>query len=195
MNQDKTESEAYQRILATARELFYNNGYRATGINEIIKKSGVAKATFYAHFPSKESLALAYIKSMNETETRNMETGIEKYPGPYEKLIGLLEFLIPWSKERDYRGCAYLNISSEIIDHANPVRQESKNHYKAFRALVGRIMRELKAERGSAWKNRDAEKLADDYMLVFAGALAMAQIYHNPQSFLKAIDAVRRLIK
>ena len=194
MNYDKEESEAYQRILTTARDLFYRNGYRATGINEIIKKSGVAKATFYAHFPSKELLALAYVKSMNETETRNTETGLEKYPGPYEKLIGLLEFLIPWSQERDYRGCAYLNISSEITDHANPVRQESKNHYKTVRALVGRIMRDLKAQRGSAWKDRDAEKTADDYMLIFSGALAMAQVYHDPKPFLKAIDAVRRLL-
>jgi AcrR family transcriptional regulator len=194
MNHDKEDSEAYQRILATARDLFYRNGYRATGINEIIKKSGVAKATFYAHFPSKELLALAYVKSMNESETRNTETGLEKYPGPYEKLIGLLEFLIPWSQERDYRGCAYLNISSEITDHANPVRRESKNHYKTVRALVGRIMRDLKVQRGSAWKDRDAEKAADDYMLIFSGALAMAQVYHDPKPFLKAIDAVRRLL-
>jgi AcrR family transcriptional regulator len=195
MNRDKTESEAYQRILATARELFYHNGYRATGINEIIKKSGVAKATFYTHFPSKESLALAYVKSMNETETRIMEAGIEKYPGPYEKLIGLLKFLIPWSKERDYRGCTYLNISSEITDPANPVRQESKDHYKNFRALVGQLMRELKKQRGSAWKDLDAETIADAYMLIFSGALTMAQIYHNSQPLQKAIDAVKRLIK
>ena len=45
MKQNKSGSEAYQRILTTARDLFYRNGYRATGINEIIEKSGVAKAT------------------------------------------------------------------------------------------------------------------------------------------------------
>ena len=195
MDRDRAHGEAYQRILATARDLFYRNGYRATGINEIIEKSGVAKATFYAHFPSKESLALAYIKSMNEMENRNRVTGIKKYRDPYQKLIGLLKYSIPWSQERDYRGCAYLNMSSEITDHANPVRQESRNHYKALRALVGGLMQDLKVQRGNAWKHGDAEKVADDYMLIFSGALALAQVYHDKKPFLQAIDAVRRLLR
>src|ERR1700704_1897538 len=100
ITQDKAESEARQRILKVAQDLFYRNGYRATGINEIIAKSAVAKATFYAHFPSKELLALTYVKSMNELETRTMEEGLKAYPGPYEKLMGILEFSIPCSKER-----------------------------------------------------------------------------------------------
>lgn len=195
MVHSKTESQARRRILDTARELFYRNGYRATGINEIIRKSGVAKATFYAHFPSKESLAYAYVESMNREELRLMEEGMEKFSGPYEKLIGLIEFLIPWSRERDYRGCAYLNISSEITDHANPVRRESKDHYLAVRRLVGRLMQELKKAKGASWKNRDTEQAADDYMLIFSGALAMAQVYHNPEPFRAAIEAAKRLLR
>ncbi|TAK09569.1 MAG: TetR/AcrR family transcriptional regulator [Candidatus Manganitrophaceae bacterium] len=195
MVHSKTESQARRRILDTARELFYRNGYRATGINEIIQKSGVAKATFYAHFPSKESLAYAYVESMNREELRLMEEGMEKFSGPYEKLIGLIEFLIPWSRERDYRGCAYLNISSEITDHANPVRRESKDHYLAVRRLVGRLMQELKKAKGASWKNRDTEQAADDYMLIFSGALAMAQVYHNPEPFRAAIEAAKRLLR
>src|SRR4051812_2226199 len=104
MKDRRTGREAYQRILETACDLFYRNGYRATGINEIIDKSGVAKATFYANFPSKEDLALAYMKTMNEKEARELTLGLEKYSGPYEKLLGLLEWSIEWSKERDYRG-------------------------------------------------------------------------------------------
>jgi AcrR family transcriptional regulator len=191
---DKTESDAYKRILATAQDLFYRNGYRATGINEIIAKSGVAKATFYAQFPSKEDLALAYVKSMNEMENRNTEAGLAKFSGPYEKLLGLLEFASDWSEERDYRGCAYLNLSSEITNHTHPARVEGKNHYRASRALIGRLMKELKAQRGEAWKDRDVEKLADDFLLIFAGALAMAQVYHDPKPFREAAAAVRRLL-
>jgi AcrR family transcriptional regulator len=190
-----TESRARGRILATARDLFYRNGYRATGINEIIRKSGVAKATFYAHFPSKESLAYAYVESMNREELRVLEESLEPLPGPYEKLIGLVEFLIPWSKARDYRGCGYLNISSEITDHDNPVRREGKDHYRAVRRLVGRLMTELKRTGGASWKRRDAEQAADDYMLIFSGALAMAQVYHDPAPIRDAVQAVKRLLR
>jgi len=190
----QTESAARRRILETARDLFYRNGYRATGINEIIKKSGVAKATFYAHFPSKEDLAFAYVESMNREELRVIEEGLRKFPGPYEKLIGLIEFLIPWSQERDYRGCAYLNISSEITDHANPVRRESKDHYVAIRRLAGRLMQELKKAKGAAWKHRDPEQVADDYMLILSGSLAMAQVYHDSGPFRDAVEAAKRLL-
>jgi AcrR family transcriptional regulator len=195
MSYEKIDSQARQRIMDTARDLFYRNGYRATGINEIIRKAGVAKATFYAHFPAKESLALAYVKSLNQEEMQVIENGIRKYVGPYEKLIGLLEFLIPWAQERDYRGCAYLNMSSEIPNHANPVRRESKDHYHAVRRLIGRLTQELKVKRGAAWKGRNAEKVADDFMLILSGAMAMAQVYHDAAPFREAIDAAKRLLQ
>jgi AcrR family transcriptional regulator len=186
------DSAAAKRILATAADLFYRNGYRATGINEIIEKSGVAKATFYAHFPSKASLALAYVKSMKEEEERAIENHLNKQSGPYEKLLGLLDFVLTWFQERDYRGCRYLNIASEITDQSSPVRLVTRNHYAAYRELIGRLMKELKAERGQAWKGKDAEKLADDFLLIFAGAMAMAPLYHDPQPFRDAIAWVKR---
>ena len=186
------DSAAAKRILATASDLFYRNGYRATGINEIIDKSGVAKATFYAHFPSKESLALAYVKSMKEEEGRAIEAYLKKCSGPYEKLLGLLDFVITWFQERDYRGCRYLNIAAEITDHSNPMRVETRNHYSRYREVIGRLMKDLKAERGPAWKGKDPEKLADDFFLIFVGAMAMAPLYRDPQPFRDAIAWVKR---
>lgn len=194
MKTARTDSEAYQRILRTAQDLFYRNGYRATGINEIIEKSGVAKATFYAHFPSKEALALAYVTSMNAKEIRNIEAALAALPGPYEKLLGLLEFLIPWSEETDYRGCAYLNISTEVPDHQHPVRHETGNHYRTVRTLVRRLVEELKARKGKAWKDRDVDTVADDYMLIFAGALALAQVYHDPKPLREGLESAKRLL-
>jgi AcrR family transcriptional regulator len=191
---ERTDSDAYQRILATARDLFYRNCYRATGINEIIEKSGVAKATFYAHFPSKDQLAFAYVKSMNEIESRSVALDLERHRGPTEKLIGLMEFLIPWSQERDYRGCTYLNIASEVPDTAHPVHQETRRHYDTLRDLVGGLVKELKAARGRAWKQRDADQVAGDYLLIFAGALALGQVYHDPKPLRQAVEAAKRLL-
>jgi AcrR family transcriptional regulator len=190
----KTGSDAAKRILATACDLFYRNGYRATGINEIIEKSGVAKATFYANYPSKESLAVAYVKAMNEAEFTAAEEDLRKHKGPAEKLVGLMEFAGVWLRERDYRGCTHLNISAEIPDPGNPVRFETKNHYDTLRKVVGKLMKELKAERGDAWKGRDPDKLADEYVLIYAGACAMAPLYQDHQPLREAIVLVKRLI-
>ena len=54
-------SEPVDRILATAYELFSHRGVRDVGINELIERSGVAKSTFYRHFPSKDALVLAFL--------------------------------------------------------------------------------------------------------------------------------------
>ncbi|MGB5338112.1 MAG: TetR/AcrR family transcriptional regulator, partial [Gammaproteobacteria bacterium] len=64
----KSSPPARARILETASDLFAAQGYRATGVNEVIEKSGVAKATFYNHFPSKDELCLAYLKTRNDFE-------------------------------------------------------------------------------------------------------------------------------
>ena len=194
MKRTNLESPVRLRILQTARDLFYRQGYRATGINEIIKKSGVAKASFYAYFPSKESLAVAYVQAMNVEETRALAEAVQKFKSPYEKLIGLIDFLIPWAEASDYRGCTYLNISSEILDHAHPIRRESIAHYDWDHRLILKLLHELKDQKGAAWKNRDVEALARDYMLIFTGALALAQLYHQPKPFQDAKEAVRRLL-
>lgn len=194
MKKTKADSAAAKRILETASDLFYRNGYRATGINEIIDKSGVAKATFYAHYPSKESLAVAYVRSMKEEEERALETYLKKYSAPDEKLVGMFEFALAWFQKTDYRGCRYLNISAEITDASNPMRLESRNHYTAYREVIGRLTRELKAQGGETWKGKDADKIADDILLIFAGAMAMAPLYRDPQPFRDGIASVKRLL-
>lgn len=195
MKAERTDSEAYQRILATARDLFYRNGYRATGINEIIEKAGVAKATFYAHFPSKDALAVAYIRTMNALEDRGAVEAFGKLPGPREKLLGILEFLIPWAEESDYRGCAYLNMTSEMPDPRHPLREESRFHYDSVRAMVAGLLKDLKAEGSKGWKDRNLDKAADDFMLLFAGCIALAQVYHDPKPIRQAIASAKRLLE
>src|SRR5436190_23947816 len=104
MKNELLESPARQRILKTAQNLFYRNGYRATGINEIIDKSGVAKATFYAHFPSKEDLVLEYIRTLNQADTPSALAPLEQYPGPFENLLSLFGYSTGWDKARGARG-------------------------------------------------------------------------------------------
>jgi hypothetical protein len=126
---------------------------------------------------------------MNEVDGRDAVESLRKYKGPAAQLLGLLEFASTWTEERDYRGCTYLNMASEIPDPANPLRVESKNHYLGLRTLIGRLMKDLKAERGESWRGRDAEKLADEYLLIFAGAMALAPLYSRSAS-LPGCDSV-----
>ena len=52
MSNDKKIS-VRDKILITAHDLFYSTGFKATGVDTLIKEAKVTKVTFYRHFPSK----------------------------------------------------------------------------------------------------------------------------------------------
>ena len=122
--------------MRTAAELFYKNGYRATGINEVIDKSGVAKATFYSHFPSKDDLCLAYLQERNRGELQFVKEAVARRQTPREKLLAVIEILEPWLVENKLRGCGFLNMVAEEPDPASPLRLEGKDHYEHTRQPV-----------------------------------------------------------
>jgi AcrR family transcriptional regulator len=98
MKAAKEARAARERILETATDLFANQGYRATGINEVIDKSGVAKATFYHHFPTKADLCLAYLKTRNSSELNSIKDFIAKKRTPWSRFLGVIARALAESK-------------------------------------------------------------------------------------------------
>ena len=95
-----------ERIMTVASELFYKQGYRATGINEVIEKSGVAKATFYNHFPSKDDLVHAYLVGVVDSELGSLDNELRKTRGPLNRFLLAINWLQPWLESTQFRGCA-----------------------------------------------------------------------------------------
>ena len=185
---------AAQRILEVASELFFQNGYRATGINEVIAKAGVAKATFYSHFPSKEALAQAYIENAARAELRYLDECIARGRNPLERFLSVMISLQDWLKETDYRGCPFINLASEAPDPNSPLREAGKWVYAEARQRVARVSRELVASDATKYGHVDSEGLTRDYMLLFAGAVSLAGLYHAMWPVEEALEGVHALI-
>jgi AcrR family transcriptional regulator len=185
---------AAERILHVASDLFYNQGYRATGINEVIKKSGVAKATFYSHFPTKEDLAKAYLKLRSEEEAAYLESVIARAKTPRERFLAVMESVGPWLEVNDFRGCVFLNMSSEVPDKTSPLRKAGKQIYAMVRSRVEALGQELIDSNQAKYGQLNLATLANEYMLIFTGAIALAAIYHEIWPFEHGLAAVRRLI-
>ena len=183
-----------ERILNVARDLFYRQGYRATGINEVIGKSDVAKATFYNHFPSKDDLGLAYLKSVRRSELDYLAQAVAGAKGPQARLLAVIESLGPWLEETQFRGCAFMNMASEIPDPASPLREEGRRLYSEIRRKVKQLTLELVASDEQRYGHLDAGEFTNDFMIIFAGAVAMAEIYHDQWPVEHAIAAARRLL-
>ena len=114
-------SPARRRLLDTATRLFYAEGIHAVGIDRIIAEAGIAKATFYNHFPSKEDLVVAYI----EEQDRLGRTAIAALPKqlPRKMIAAIMGRISEAVVAGGWRGCPFLNAAAEYPDPASPVRQ------------------------------------------------------------------------
>lgn len=189
-----SDSSPAERILEVASELFFQNGYRATGINEVIAKAGVAKATFYSHFPSKEALAVAYIERAASIEVEYLDEYIARAKDPAERYLSVMVSLRDWLKDTEYRGCPFINLASEAPDPASPLREAGMWVYSEARQRVATLSRELIASDPEKYGHLDPETLTRDYMLLFAGAVALAGVYHAIWPADHALEGARALL-
>ena len=180
--------------MAVASDLFYHQGYRATGINEVINKSGVAKATFYSHFPTKDDLCLAYLNGAKEAEMLYLQQSISSAEGPLNRFLSVLQSAESWLLSTKFRGCHFINIASEIPDQKSPLRKVGQEIYDYISSQVEPLAEELIASDKEKYGDLDAKKLTNDYMLLFIGAIAMAEIYHAIWPIEHALQTLRSLI-
>ncbi|MBX3177093.1 MAG: TetR/AcrR family transcriptional regulator [Candidatus Hydrogenedentes bacterium] len=193
MSEIKSRLSVRERVLATASELFYRQGYRATGINQIIAESGVAKASFYDHFPSKEDLLYAYACATSDFEMNDVRTSVMALPTPRERFFGPLNILTPWFETSDYRGCPFQNLMAEAPPEAVSVREVGRAHREKARHFFRELIRDLliaEPELGPL----DESALADIYVVLFEGAMATAVAYRDPWPVRRAIEALEGLL-
>jgi AcrR family transcriptional regulator len=98
-----------ERLLAAADELFYREGVRSVGIDRVIERAGVAKATLYNAFGSKEELVKAYFDSRHEARRRRLAQAMEGIDSPRGKLLVVFDVMDKLFAAPSYRGCAFLN--------------------------------------------------------------------------------------
>ncbi|BAS06899.1 transcriptional regulator protein [Arthrobacter sp. Hiyo4] len=109
-------ADSRSRILAVAYELFARRGVRDVGVNELIERSGVAKATFYRHFPSKDALVLAFLEQRDQLWTVDSIVGQAKLRGttPTEQLLAIFDVFGDWFLRDDFEACSFINILLEM---------------------------------------------------------------------------------
>jgi AcrR family transcriptional regulator len=134
---------AAQRVLATASRLFYANGVRAVGIEWIVAESGVAKASLYRHFQSKDELVAAFLEREDREFWQQWDGVVAAAANPKAELMSLLEWIGRRVSRDGYRGCAQINVAAEFADPEHPARKIRRRHKIAMlerlRSIVGRI--------------------------------------------------------
>ncbi len=195
MKTKETRTDPRDRILEVASDLFYQQGYRATGINEVIDKSGVAKATFYNHFPAKDDLCLAYLQNRNTSEYDAIVAYVRDQTTPRDRFLAVMEATGPWLEANALRGCAFLNMVAEVPDPRHLLRSEGTKHYESLRRLIRDLAHELIASDQERYEHLNADTLSDNYMVILGGAIAMTEIYHDLWPVEQGVEMVKRMIE
>ncbi|QLL09407.1 TetR/AcrR family transcriptional regulator [Mycobacterium vicinigordonae] len=165
-----TAVPARERILGAAYELFSRRGIRAVGTDEIIERAGVAKATLYRHFATKNALVLAVLERREQLWTHGLieEQSALRGKTAEEQLLAIFDVLHDWFQNRDgYEGCSFINVLLEMgLDH--PAGQASIIHIDNVRKIV--------RERAGAAGLRDAEDFAWSWHILMKGAIILAAV-------------------
>lgn len=134
----RARSAARERILATAYELFTRRGIRGVGVNEIISSSGVAKASFYRHFPSKDDLVIAVLARREQNWTKGMvEAGARRRGStPQEWLLAIFDVFDEWfACQEAFEACWFINVLLEM-GATHPLGRASIDYLANIRQLV-----------------------------------------------------------
>ncbi len=192
--QKKAKLSSKDRIIQAANDLFYRQGYHQTGINQIIKESGVAKATFYSNFKSKEELGVEYLRERDRVDTNATKNMVNGISDPFERYMSIINGVIEYMKTTDFRGCAFGNMAVEITDPNHPIRKEIKLHDDRFRSILRDVIQDLK-DSDTKYQHLDIDNLVDNYHLIAEGAIVASKNYNDVWPIEKAARLIQNLVK
>ncbi|MGC5889362.1 TetR/AcrR family transcriptional regulator [Enterobacter roggenkampii] len=165
-NNDKKIS-VRDKILLTAHDLFYSTGFRATGVDTLIKEAKVTKVTFYRHFPSKSLLILAYLHYRHEIWINWFEATLRRHLVEGQTPADALsDTLYEWFISPEFHGCAFINASAEA---------KSEDIESEIKAICRDHKIETKKIIASLTKIAD-ERVVNEIMLLIDGAIIHAQM-------------------
>jgi AcrR family transcriptional regulator len=170
---DKPAS-ARERLLAAASELFYEEGVHSVGVDRVIERAGVAKATLYTVFGNKDGLVRAYLLARHDRTREQMTIELAaRYKTPRERLLGVFDVQGLAFTEPGFRGCAFVGASAEA-----PKGSSVEEVTEDARTWVRSLFLDLAKEAGA----RDPERLAQQLVLLYDGAGISAWMDHEPSA-------------
>lgn len=172
-----------QRLLATAAALFADQGIRAVGIDQILREAGVAKASLYSTYGSKDALVIAYLADLDHADRNRWSQATATVADPVHRILSFFDLAAGAATRRDFRGCLYANAATEYPGvELEPVRA----HREWLRATLAALLKQSGADR--------SESLARRIQLLYDGALLGSKLERSIDPIAAARELVQELI-
>jgi len=179
-----------ERILKTASDLFYRLSIRSVGIDRIIAESGVAKMTFYKHFPSKADLISTYLRYKSDTWFQMLATSTERAGlSPLERVLAIFDALDEPLRAPSFRGCPFVKGLAEFGPEANSpdVQATIAAYFKRLHDFVASLIAPLALSK--------PEKAVVQILSLIHGSIVIAQSTRDPTLVEANRDAARLLLE
>ncbi len=175
-------------LVRKALDVFYANGFHATGMDKLVAETGISKTSMYKHFRTKEDIILATLE-LRDTNFRGwlyrqVETLADT---PKGQLLAIFDALEDWFSLPEFRGCMFIKASAEFQERDHPVHLQSSTHK--------RLLTEHFTETAKAAGLLNPENLARQLMILKEGAIIMAVMCHSENPAMDAKAAATALIE
>jgi AcrR family transcriptional regulator len=182
---EAVKSSPRERLLQAASELFYAEGVQSVGIDRVIQRAGVAKASLYSTFGSKEQLVCAYLDARHAQTLGRLRAAVDSVEDPVERILAVFDAQAQLFRRRDFHGCAFTAAAAEA-----PAGGRVDEAAESYRRDIRALFTELAAAAGAP----DPVLLASQLQLVYDGGGLAAKMDQNPDIATPARAAASALV-
>ncbi|WP_455710224.1 TetR/AcrR family transcriptional regulator [Pseudomonas capsici] len=180
-------TDTREKIITTAEQLIYQNGIHATGMDLLVKTSGVARKSIYRYFATKDEVAAAALNARDVRWMQWFRTECDKADTPQDRILNIFAVLKGWFESDGFRGCAFINTAGEVGDPDDPIRHIARLHKQKLLDYTLELSEQLNVEQPSV--------LARQLLILIEGAITMARVMGDYSAVDDAREVARLLIQ
>ena len=193
-----TSADTQQRILDSARELFYARSYADVGVADICEHAGVKKGSFYHFFPSKQALTLAVLDAyFIDIKEKMIDKAFAEDVLPLARIARMADMAYVFQKQikessGQVFGCPFGNLSSELSTQDEPIRVQIQHAFMRLQKLLQSVLREAQ-EAGSLESSVDIDATAQAMLAYFEGVLLLAKNQNEAELIRQLLPAMTQI--
>ncbi len=182
-----------ETLVQTATKLFTQNGFVATGVNQITQEANIASMTLYNNFKNKNDLILAVLEQLSRTLLSDLKEELASLQNdPKRRILSVFDYIDQrieneFKENDDFFGCTFLKASLEFGSLKHPVHKSAVHHKNSFTEIFQESLETLKVE--------DPLEIALSLQLLIEGALSQAQLFSDRQSVKRAKTIAQKILE
>ncbi len=176
-----------EELVQKALDAYNRHGFQATGMDLLVRETGISKTSMYKHFSTKDDLILAVLERRDALFRAWL---IERMQAlgktPIARILALFDVLEEWFAMPDFQGCMFIRAAAEYQDKTHPIRQQSARHKQQVEDILKNLAQEAGLENQGL--------LARQLVLLKEGAIIAAHVQLSATAAADAKAAARLLL-